>query len=87
MKLDVVPHRCLDELQTGRDLFVDIRVRDHYLFRDRIAKEPIKARGMVHVFIRDPEISSWCLVTGPPGTDRRSKKHAPMICQIGLLVR
>src|SRR5580704_11400280 len=56
LKLDVIPHRRLHELQPARDLFIDISVWNDDLFRHRIAKEAVKARGVVDIFVRHPKI-------------------------------
>ena len=86
LKLDVVPHRRLHELQSGRDLHENISVWNHDLFRQRIAKEAVKARGMVHIFVRHSKIPGRRFVAGSSGTNGSSENHAPVIRQIGFLV-
>jgi hypothetical protein len=87
LKLDVVSHRRLDELEPGRDSHVFISVWNNDLFRRRIAKETVKTRRMVQIFIRDPEGAGRRFVAGSPGTDGRPENHSTVVRQIGFLVR
>jgi hypothetical protein len=87
LKLDVVSHRRLDELEPGGHLHVLISVWNNDLFRRWVAKETVKARRMVQIFIRDPKVAGRRLVTGPPGTNGRPENHSTVVRQIGFLVR
>jgi len=86
LKLHVVSHGRLHEFEPGWDLHVFISVWNNDLFRRRVAKETVKARRMVQVFVRDPEVAGRRFVTRPPGTDGRPENHPTMVRQIGFLV-
>jgi hypothetical protein len=86
LKLQVVSHGRLHEFQPGRDLHVFISVWNNNLFRRRVAKETVKARRMVQIFIRDPEVAGRRFVARPPGTDGRPENHSTVVRQIGFLV-
>src|SRR5580692_3983990 len=55
LKLDVIPHWSLHELEPWRDFHVFVSVWNNNLLRRRVAKEAVKARGMVHIFVGNPK--------------------------------
>jgi hypothetical protein len=56
------------KLDPGRDFLIDISVWDHDLLCDWVAKETVKARGMVYIFAGDPEIPGRRFVARASGT-------------------
>jgi hypothetical protein len=76
----------LHELEPWRDFHVFVGVGNNNLLRRRVAKEAVKARGMVHIFVGNPEVAGRRFVTRSPGTNRRRKNDPSVIGQIGLLI-
>src|SRR5215469_2492152 len=70
LKLHIVSHRSFHELQAGRHLHIDICIGNDDLFRQWIAEESVKARGVVDVFVCHSEAPGRRFMPRPSGTNR-----------------